>query len=138
MLNKNLLLNKKFKTKKILYMIFIFALLTSILLTVKIKTYDSLPLTGLITCKETCIINITLDYSKIDILNNNPKIEYLNKEYEIDNIKYNEPYLNNGIPFEDIEISSNINIKEERIINFKLLYNKQRIITKIKNIVTGE
>lgn len=133
--NKIIMLNKKPKNYIVIYIIFITLLLTSILLSYKIKTYDSKNITGLIECSDTCKISITLQYNEIELLSKNPQIEYLNKKYNIENIEYNEPYLNNNIPYQDIILTSNLNLKETRIINIKIIYNKQRITTKIKNII---
>ena len=103
-----------------------------------IKIYDSYYTTGLISCNnDECSITISLPYDKVEILKQTPHIEYLNREYEITSIEYNEPYLNNQIPYEDIIIKTNLSSKDQ-IINFKILYNKQRIIRKIINIVKGE
>lgn len=135
MLNKIVLLNKKPKKNIMYYWIFILMIITSIILSYKIKTYDSYLVTGLNKCEKKCVISFTLPYNKVDILSNKPKIEYLNKEYTIQKIFYQEPYLNNGVPYQDIEIEINLSDKN-RLINFKILYNKQRIINKIKNIIT--
>ena len=101
-----------------------------------IKIYDSYYTTGLISCNEECNITVSLPYDKVDILKEDPHLEYLNKEYKVETITYNEPYLNNQIPYEDVVIKTNLK-SEDKIINFKILYNKQRVISKIKNIVKG-
>ncbi len=131
--NKIILLNKKPQNYNMYIIIISFLLFISSLW--KIYTYDSYYLTGIITCNEECSIKASIPYNKIDIFNNS-KIEYQNKEYEIKEITYEEPYLNNSIPYEDITIKTDINSKD-RLINFKIIYNKQRIINKIKNIMKG-
>ncbi len=125
---------KQYKLPNILFIILI---LISIIISYSYKTYDSLKLTGIYTCEETCIIETTLSYDYISKINNNSIIEYNNKSYKIEDIIYSDPYLNNNIAYQDITIKINLNIKE-KIINFKLLYKKQRIIRKIVNLILGE
>lgn len=134
MLNKIVFLNKKPKKHSIIYWILLIIIITSFFLLYKIKTYDSYLVTGINNCENVCIITFTLPYNKVDILSKKPKIEYLNKIYKIENINYLEPYLNNGIPYQDIELITKIS-NNNRLINFKIIYNKQRIITKIQNII---
>lgn len=117
--------------------LFIILIILSIPLSHKIKIYDSYYTTGIISCNEECIITVSFPYDKVDILKQNPHIEYLNHKYEIKEIIYNEPYLNNQVPYEDITLKTNLSSKDY-IINFKILYNKQRIIEKIKAIIKGE
>lgn len=133
--SKIILLNQKPKNKKIIYITFTIISLTSILLSCKIKTYDSKSITGLSECQEECVIKFSMPYNEIEILSKETKLEYQNILYSINDIKYQEPYLNNNIPYQDIEIITSLNLEKNKILNFKLLYNKQRIITKIKNII---
>ena len=59
------------------------------------------------------------------------------KKYKIEKIEYSEPYLNNNIPYQDIKIYTSLKTNE-KIIKVKLLYNKQRIIKKILEIIIKE
>lgn len=133
MLNKLILLNKKPNKHQKLYITIIILIIVFLIYCIRNYTYNSYQTTGIIKCEDDCYINITLPYDKVDILSKNPIIKYQNKTYKIDKILYKEPYLDHEIAYQDIEIESFI--KEERIINFNILYNKQRIITKIKNII---
>lgn len=137
MLNKTYLLFQKPKSHKLLHVILFIITITSILLSYKIKTYDSLTIIGIYKCEETCYIDTSLSYEYLSKIDNNSIIEYKNKTYIIEDISYNEPYLNNNIAYQDIKITSNLKPQED-IINMKLLYNKQRIITKIKKLIIGE
>lgn len=113
------------------------SLLTFIISTIviyKVYTFDSVATTGIITCGETCEIQLTLPYDKIAILNSHPFIYYNNETYTIDNTVYGEPYLNNNIVYQDITITTNL-YSDNPLINFKILNNRQRIITKIKNVI---
>lgn len=137
MSNKNDLLNKKIKKTNIFITTFFIILLISILLSYQIETYSLYKTYGIINCNETCFITTTIQYDKLNILKLNPKIKYLGKIYDIEKIDYKEPYLNNGLPLQDIELTTNIK-NESTIIEFSILYDKQRIITKLKKIIMGE
>ncbi len=137
MINKIIFLNLTPKKHLFIYSISITCIFIIGLLSSKLKTYDSYYVTGLVSCDKNCSITVSFPYDKVDILKENPHIEYLNKEYEITSIIYSEPYLNDQIPYEDIKLITDLQ-SADPIINFKILYNKQRIISKIKNIVKGE
>lgn len=135
MIKKLLLLNQKPKKNLVIHLIFISLLIAFLIIAYNYNTYDVYQTTGIMKCENNdCYITITMIYDKIDILNQNPKIEYLNKIYDIKSITYEEPYLNNNIAYQDINITTNLQVNNQ-IINFKILYNKQRIITKIKEIL---
>lgn len=137
-MNKKIYLLNLYPHKhRLISIIVILVVLTIIPLSNFIKLYDSYYTTGLISCNEECSITVSLPYDKVDILKQNPHLEYLNKEYKINKITYNEPYLDNQIPYEDVIIYTDLN-SEDKIINFKILYNKQRIISKIKKMIKGE
>lgn len=103
----------------------------------KIYTYDSFKLTGLITCDSECVIKATIPYNYVDFLTKNSKIDYQNNAYEILDVVYEEPYLNEGVVYENVNIKTNI-VSQSRIINFKVIYNKQRILRKIINMMEGD
>ena len=133
MLNKLILLNKKPNKHLKIYITIIILIILFLAYCIKNSTYDSYQTTGIVKCEEECFINITLPYDKVDILSKDPIISYQNNTYEINNIDYKEPYLDREVAYQDVELESFL--KEERIINFNILYNKQRIISKIKNII---
>ena len=96
---------------------------------------DKKELVGLNNCKNnSCQIKITLNYEDMKILDQNPSILYKKNKYKIKDIVYEEPYLNNGIPVNDITIITD-NITNNKIIDFKIIYNNERIIKKIKNLI---
>lgn len=135
MIEKLLLLNIKPKRKIFIYINCIIIFIVFIILSFKIEIYDSYQTTGILKCiNEDCNIELTLYYEKINILEQDPQIEYLGNFYKIYNIEYSDPYLNNNLIYQDIKLKSDIH-GDERIINLKILYNKQRIIDKIKNII---
>lgn len=134
MLKKIILLNQKPKNTPIISFLFLITLIFTISLSYFIETYDVYSTTGIINCEESCQISLTIPYDKIDFINNDSKLSYLNQEYKIINITYDEPYLNNNIPYEDVFIATDLQ-SQNKIINFQILSNKQRVITKIKNII---
>lgn len=134
MTKKIILLNRKPKSQPLIFYGFSLLVVTSLFLSYFVKTYDSYKAYGIIKCNTDCSITITLPYNKVSILEVKPKIKYSNQIYNIEKISYEEPYLNNEIPYQDINIVSNIE-SEDKIIEFQILYNKQRIINKIKNII---
>jgi len=134
MTNKQILLYKNNKNHLIFYVLFHILTINLILLSLFVDTYDSMKITGILKCEEDCSITVNLPYDKVDIFREDSKIKYLNKEYKIENILYEEPYLEKEIPYQNVIIQTGLR-NEEKIINFHILYNKQRIIKKVKNIV---
>lgn len=134
MIEKEILLNELPKKHVLVYIICFIIGIAFFIISYTIETYDTYKATGIIDCEqETCQISITLNYNDIDILSQNPKIEYGKQEYDIVETIYEEPYLNNNIAYQDIQLRTNLQ-EQNRIINFTILYNKQRIINKIKNM----
>lgn len=136
-MNKIYLLNKKPKFNKSITFIVLLTIIFFILLTFKYNTYDSLNIVGIYKCDNTCYIETSIIYEDINKIDKNSILEYKNKTYIIEDIIYSEPYLNNNIAYQDIKIITNLKVKET-IIKSKILYNKQRIIYKIINYITGE
>ena len=136
-MNKIYLLNKKPKSNKLITFIVLLTIIFFILLTFKYNTYDALNIVGIYKCDNTCYIETSIIYEDINKIDKNSILEYKNKTYIIEDIIYSEPYLNNNIAYQDIKIITNLKVKET-IIKSKILYNKQRIIYKIINYITGE
>lgn len=121
------------KPKVNLY-IFILLILFSFLPLLK-NTYSSYKAVGLLKCEEnTCTIELSMSYKELNILDQNPQISYLNKKYKINDITRGEPYLNNNIPFVDVILTTDY-ISDSNVIEFNLIYNKQRIGKKIIDIM---
>lgn len=135
-MNKIYLLNQKPKSNKLITFILLLIIITFILLTFKYNTYDSLNIVGIYKCENICYIETSIIYEDISKIDKNSILEYKNNTYIIENIIYEEPYLNNDIAYQDIKIITKLKVKET-IIKSKILYNKQRIIKKIINYITG-
>lgn len=134
MINKIILLNTKPNNHFISYVLFFLLIITTLFLSIFTETYDTYNTTGIVKCIENCSISITVPYDKADIFSNKSYIKYQDKKYAINEIEYEDPYLSNNIPVEDITLQTDITT-QNKIINFQILYNKQRIIKKIKNII---
>lgn len=135
MISKVLLLNKSPKKHPLIFLIFVSFILGLLTLTIVMRTFDTLEVSGIVVCEESCVISLTLPYNKVDVMaRDDLKIEYDESMYEVQDILFDEPYLNGEVPCQDIKIKTDLE-SEERIINFKLLYKKERIIKKIKNVV---
>lgn len=136
MINKTILLNKKPNNNPIIK-ISIFLLIIIILISIKIDTYDTYKLIGIYECNETCVIKTNIPYDKISILSKNPSIKHNEKTYKIKDIIYNDIYIENNIPYQEILIEIDIE-KDTKLMEFTISYNKQRIIKKITNIIKGD
>ena len=100
-----------------------------------LKTYSSYKTTCILEClDDSCKLSLAMPYDKLFILDNSPQIEYLNKKYDINNIDRSEPYLSNNIPVVDVILTTNY-ISDNNVIEFKFIYKKQRIITKIIDFI---
>lgn len=133
MIKYKLLSEKENRMGFVFLMFFVFMVLV-VILVFKVDVYDSTVAVGIISCSDSCKIEVTMPFDKIDSFNNEPFISYNNKSYDILNISYGEPYLNGEIALEDVVIETNLE-SQDKLINFKILSNKQRIIEKIKNII---
>lgn len=133
MIDTYLLIKETNKKHPFLLVLCTFLIIITLIL-YHIEAYSSLKITGLVENNEKTTISFSLPYNQVDVITEYAKISYKNKEYKIEEIIFKEPYLDNNVPYQDIEIKTDL-VCEERIINFKILYNKQRITTKIKHII---
>lgn len=136
MIEKIILLNKKPNNNPIL-LISILIFIITIVITFKLDTYDSYKTIGILECQETCIIKTNIPYTKLNILDQNPRIKYNQKTYNINKIEYNDIYIEGDIPYQEISLQINLK-KESKLLEFNIEYNKQRIYKKIINIIEGD
>lgn len=122
---------KKPRVNYLIYITFILMTFTLLYISIKYYTYDIKEILLINECDEECVLKTSLDYESQKIFNKNSIIEYDNKEYKINDIEYDEPYLVNGVPTTDITIKTDIK-EDKKIIKVEVKYNKQRIIKKIK------
>lgn len=128
-----LLLQKYPKHNKIISIIILLPLIIALFY---FQTYDSYNTIALYNCEKTCTIEFSIPYSKNFIIDSNFKIQYNKDEYNVENIYVSEPYLDNTTSYEDVTVTSELKTNN-KVINIKLLYNKQRIIKKILNLIKG-
>ncbi len=134
-MNNNEFYYQKPKKCLTIYLLFIAMFISITYFSINYYSYDKKEIIGINDCHEReCDIKITLDYEEIKILDQKPIILYESKKYQIKEIVYGDMYLSNNIPVSDIILKTD-HITKTNIIDFKLLYNKQRIIKKIKNII---
>ena len=136
-LNEYVLL-KKSPSKSLGLIIFIAICFIMFFLTYFVKISDSTSFTGIIECQENCQIELLIPSNQMDLLNQHPTLVYQDKTYHITNINIAELTFNNDIPAAKVLITSNINVSFSNFIDIKLQYNKQRIITKLYNLIIGK
>ncbi len=125
------LYNKKPKLSIKYYLIFIIIIIILLIYSINTYTYDIKEILMINDCQiEGCSLKTTLNYEEQESIKKNAIISFNGEEYKITDIKYEEPYLSNGIPVTDISIETDIKTNE-KILKIKLKYNKQRIIKKI-------
>lgn len=116
-----------------IYIIFIALLILIVYYMFHIQVYNTKEIVGINECNNnSCQIKFTLTYDETDVLNKKPQISYLGKTYQIEQISYEEPYLSNGIPVEDIAIKTSLQ-SDDKMLSIKLIYQKQRIIDLLKS-----
>ncbi len=133
---RTILLNKQVKNHFIIYILGVLFVSLLLVFSYKKYSYSILQVTGLYNCDDVCGIKMTLPYDKVQHIQKDIKIKYQDNIYQVENIIFDEPYLNKEIPYQDITIESEL-VSEEKIINFKILYDRKKIITKIKDLVIG-
>lgn len=132
--NKDILYFKTPKKTKLPYLIF-FSLIILIILSYHIKIYDAYKTIGIATCDNKCEIEINISNINSEILNNKLELEYKNKKYKVFKIITKDIYLENNIFYQKIIIETELILNDSNFIEFKLIYNKQRIVDKIINIL---
>jgi len=137
MLKKEQLLREKHNFKPLSKILHLISLISITIASFKIKTYDLYPIYAEVT--EDSSLKITMNYEDLEYLNKNTKIKYQNKYYDIQNISYEDIYIEGNIPYETINITVKLNLDGEKLVKVNLANNYKRIITKItKNIIGGK
>ena len=109
--------------------IFVFIVLLILLYYIcKVKIYDQYQTKGLVACSSTCTITVLIpsDLSYDEIWLNNKYFDYelIGKELQVDEENL-ESYFK-------LTLSTTEALTNNEIVNLSFYYNKQRIITKIK------
>ncbi len=121
------------KTTIIIIAFLLFLLFISIIF----KVYSSFKVTGVVTCEDKCYIETNLPVSKSKIINKKLNIVYENREYEVKEVFIENIIDNSNDIYLKIKLDTSLELEKNNIIDFKIIYDKQRIITKIKNIMKG-
>ena len=125
--NKEAFLREKPK-KMFLIIIIPSILLLLVVLITKFKVYDTYSTKGYSTCNDTCkivvVIPSSLTFDKIYLNNEVAEYKIVNKQLEVDE--------ENMVSYNKLIIETNKTFKDKEIVNVNFYYNKQRIITKIK------
>ena len=130
----NLLYFKELRSHKN-YIIVLVSLIISVIILLKIinkYSYDVYKTYGLVTCEEECVLDISVNYQKTNIFNDY-KLKIEDQYIEVKDLQYGEKYLQNNIPEQEVLLY--IDKYEEKIVEVKIEYNKQRIKTKLKKII---
>ena len=130
------LLSTKPNTSKITIIIIIFFIFL-LIISIKYKVYSSYKVSGVIVCDDKCYIETNLSSNQSKLINKNINIVYENQTYEVKEIFLEDIIDNNGIIYLRVKLDTNLNIEKNSIIDFKIIYDQQRIITKLKNIMKG-
>ena len=130
------LLNVKPNTSKITIIIILFIIIL-IVLSIKIKVYKTQKVTGIVTCDEKCYIETNIPSTKSEILNKNINIVYEHQIYKANKVNLEDIIDNGDNIYLRIKIDSDLKQEKNNIIEFKIIYDRQRIITILKNIMKG-
>ena len=109
--------------------VFVFIVLLILLYYVcKVKVYDQFQTKGIVTCASTCTITVlipsNLSYDEIWLNNKYVHFEEIEKELQVDEENL-ESYFK-------LTLATSEALTNNEIVNLTFYYNKQRIITKIK------
>ena len=127
--NKIAFLKIKPKLGFLIVIFIIVILLTLVSYMNKVEVYDHYQAKGIVSCTNICTITTAiptnLDFSLITINNKNLKYEIIKKELKANEQNYTTYY--------EMVLSTSNNLNNNEIVDLNFYYNKQRIITKIKN-----
>ncbi len=132
MIEKLILLNQKPK-KNLFILLATLIIISLVISSYFIKTYDVYKTYGYITCDDNCYINLSLSYDNLNKLTTKTLLEIDKEITKIDDIEYLDISLENEIPYQNVRIKT---VKDKnKIIEIKLLNNKQRIIKKLYDLI---
>ncbi len=136
MYKKISLLSSKPRTSKLTFLITILILVT-LFISYKFKIYSTYKNLAIISCEEKCYIETSIPSTKSSLLDKELELEYENKRYKVNNVYIEDIIEQDNLIYLKIKIDSDLNLEKNKIINIKLLYDQQRIISKVKTIMKG-
>ena len=126
--NKTAFLNKSPRIGWILIISLLCILLFMFIYMCKKEIYDSYQARGVASCNDVCTITtaipFSLNFEQIILNNKNLDYELISKELKIDEANY--------LSYYEITLSVKESLLDGEIVNLNFYYNKQKIITKIK------
>lgn len=126
--NKTAFLKKKPTIGLSIIIFLLFILLFLLAYVCKKEIYDNYQAKGIVSCNETCTITTAipsnLNFEQITLNNKNLNYELISKELKVDQGNYTTYY--------EIILSTQESLLNNEIVNLNFYYNKQKIITKIK------
>lgn len=129
--------NELINIKYHLYHIFIIITAIVIIITIyilNIKIYSAYNTKGFIK-NSKLVLNIPIENSEVIINGEYLVIEDKKYNYEIENIS--EILLSNNINYQEIILNLKNDFKENSIIETTIYYDKEKVATKIKKIISG-
>lgn len=136
MYKKLSLLSIKPKTSKLTILIILFLSLIFII-SYRLKTYSTYKTLAIIRCEEECYIETSIPSTKSSIIDKELELEYENRKYKVNKTYIEDIIEENNQIYLRLRIDSDLDLEKNNIINIKILYDKQRITSKIKNIMKG-
>lgn len=129
--------NELINIKYHLYHIFIIITAIVIIITIyilNIKIYSAYNTKGFIK-NNKLVLNIPIENSEVIINGEYLVIEDKKYNYEIENIS--EILLSNNINYQEVILNLKNDFKENSIIETTIYYDKEKVATKIKKIISG-
>ncbi len=127
--NKVAFLKIKPRIGFLVVILMLIALLFLLIFMYKVKVYDHYQTKGVANCTDTCTITTAiptnLNFALLAINNRTSTYEIIKKELKVDNKSYETYY--------EIVLSVSNDFHNNEVVNLNFYYNKQRIITKIKD-----
>ena len=126
--NKTAFLKKQPKIGLSLTIFLLLILFFLLIYMCKKEIYDSYQTRGIVSCNEICTITTAipsnLNFEQIALNNKNLSYEVTSKELKVDTENYTSYY--------EITLSTHETLLDSEIVDLNFYYNKQKIITKIK------
>lgn len=122
--------NLKYKSHSLRYVILLFIILAFLIFSVKV--FDSCKTVGVYD-EEEGILRFSIPYDKVKLIDDNVKILYDNEFLTFEDLHFLEVHIDNGIVMQDF--SAEIESKETKVMDLKIMNNKQRLVKKIYSLM---
>ena len=127
--NKQAFLKEKPKIGFIVTIVMTIILLMLLIYICQREVYDNYQTKGIVSCNEKCtittVIPSNLNFEQVVVNNKNIHYEIIGKELRVDEKNY--------LSYYDLTLSTSLSFSNNEIVDLTFYYNKQRIITKIKD-----